>query len=275
MRLNYLDKFIPGRTILLLLYYLPFLCYFLPFGKRPTIFYFKCRNFINKLTRAEHFPFDQLGDLLGILEKYAIQDVERKIAKDIILEIFIKESEKMNFSLLADLLGNFNPGTEHSMLNYALDQIPTDFYLEYFRSLNKENFSMQTLDWCIQLKHKFTINFQDKLSLILSLSDEFMLANKALIDSFVMHDLEQLITDPGALSDQAKIQLKQFISVSKDNLKFPDSLVQKITSLFDDFTMGDVVRTAFFDNEESKKLKSQVEAAEGLVVDKAANLFKM
>lgn len=87
MHLDYLDKLIPKRWVLLLRYWLPFF-------KTPSNFYFECRFFINKLKRLgyQSFPWEKLADLVFIFEKNAGAVAEIDLSKKILDTIFTENS---------------------------------------------------------------------------------------------------------------------------------------------------------------------------------------
>ncbi len=184
MHLDYLDQLIPKRWILLIRYWLPFF-------KTPSNFYFRCRDFIDKLKRSgcSHFPWEKFPTLLSIFEKNVCTVTEKKIAREIISKIFTRENKTITLELLILIFDQFDPDNKQtSILKEVLQRIPTKFYLQYFSTLNACNCSSQNLKWCARLKDKFLL--EDKLSLILSLSDESLMANQATVFQLAIQECE-------------------------------------------------------------------------------------
>ena len=184
MHLAYLDQQIPKRWILLLRYWLPFF-------KTPNSFYFECRSFIDKLKRSgyNYFPWYKLPDLVFIFEKYAYKKSEINLSKKIIDIIFTKKSQPITQKLIEQLFNRFNPDyTRTSILNDVLQRLPVKLYSNYFSELNAANCSSRHLKWCAHLKEKFRL--EDKLCLILSLSDEILTAHQSTIFELGIHECE-------------------------------------------------------------------------------------
>jgi hypothetical protein len=197
MHLDYLDQQIPKRWILLLRYWIPFF-------KTPSSFYFECRSFIDKLKRSgyNYFPWDQLPDLVFIFEKYAFKESEINLSKKIIDIIFTKKQQPITGKLIQQLFDLFNPGYRSlSILNAVFQRLPIKLYNDYFRKLidkcfrklNADNCSSRDLNsrnlkWCTRLKEKFL--FEDRLCLILSLSDEILTVHQSTIFELVIHECE-------------------------------------------------------------------------------------
>ncbi|MGC1854037.1 MAG: hypothetical protein WA659_01495 [Candidatus Aquirickettsiella sp.] len=184
MNIDYLDQLIPKRWILLLHYWLPFF-------NTPSNFYFKCRAFIDNLKRSgyEYFSWQKFPDLLFILEKYTRNSAEKNIAREIILAIFTREYKKITLKLLISIFSKFNPDNENTpFLNEVLQRIPAKLYNEYFSTLNHTHCPALHLKWCARLKDKFLL--EDKLCLILSLSDESLTANQSTIFQLAVQECE-------------------------------------------------------------------------------------
>ncbi|WP_342146601.1 hypothetical protein [Rickettsiella endosymbiont of Aleochara curtula] len=185
MHLNYLDQMIPKRWVLLLRYWLPFF-------KSPSDFYFKSRDFIDNLKHSgyHNFPWKKLPDLVFIFEKYAFNKSETNLSKKITNMIFTKKSQLITTSLIEQLFERFNPdNTRTPILNDVLQRLPTKFYIEYFSKLNVNSCSSKNLKWCARLKDKFRL--EDKLILILSLSDEVLIANQATLFTLAIQECEE------------------------------------------------------------------------------------
>ena len=137
MHLDYLDQLIPKRWILLIRYWLPFF-------KTPSNFYFRCRDFIDKLKHSgcSHFPWEKFPNLLSIFEKNVCTVTEKKIAREIISKIFTRENKTITLELLILIFDQFDPDNKQtSILKEVLQRIPTKFYLQYFSTLNAFNCS--------------------------------------------------------------------------------------------------------------------------------------
>lgn len=185
MNLDYLDKMIPKRWILLLRYWLPFFI-------TPSIFYFKCRDFIDNLKHSgyHYFPWKKLPDLVFIFEKYAFNKSEINLSKKITNAIFTKKNQLITAGLIDQLFERFNPdNTRTPLLNDVLQRLPTKFYIEYFSKLNVNNCSSRNLKWCARLKDK--LRLEDKLMLILSLTDEVLIANQATLFTLAIQECEE------------------------------------------------------------------------------------
>lgn len=185
MHLDYLDNLIPKRWQLLLRYWLPFF-------KTPSSFYFECRFFINKLKRLGYksFPQDKFPDLIFIFEKHIYRKSEKNLSKKIIDNFFIQKNQYITYKLIEQFFERFNPdNTRTPTLNAVLQRLPTKLYSEYFSKLDAANCSSENLKWCVRLKDKFLL--ADKLSLILSLADDKLMANQTTIFKLAIQECEE------------------------------------------------------------------------------------
>lgn len=227
MNLDYLDKKIPKYWLLLLYYWLPFF-------KTPSDFYFKCRSFIDNLKRSgyNYFPWDKLSDLVFIFEKYAYKELEINLSKQIIDTIFTEKTQPITKKLIEQFFKRFNPDNNQSLiLNKVLQRLPTKLYSAYFSQLNAANCSSKNLKWCACLKEKFKL--EDKLTLILSLSDETLIANQAAIFQLAIHECEeQLLTHQLGLSKFLNAysieQLLKFIFTRNPTLIFSNTFIRAL-----------------------------------------------
>ncbi|MEN9450564.1 MAG: hypothetical protein RJA83_1182 [Pseudomonadota bacterium] len=227
MHLDYLDQLIPKRWILLLRYWLPFF-------KTPSIFYFKCRAFIDNLKHSDYryFPWEKFPSLLSIFEKQAYTVTEKKIASEIISKIFTRENKTITLELLISIFDQFDPDNKQtSILKEVLQRIPTKFYLKYFRTLSSVNCSPRNLKWCAHLKNKFRL--EDKLSLILSLPDEILTAHQSTLFTLAIEECEnKLLTQKFYLNNFLNAyvieQLLAFIFLRNPRIIFSQAFIHTL-----------------------------------------------
>ncbi len=224
MNLDHLDNKIPKRWLLLLRYWLPFF-------KTPSSFYFECRSFIDNLKRSgyQYFSWDKFPDLVSIFEKYAKKKSEINLSKQIIDTIFTEKTQTITQKLIEQFFEGFNPDSSQTLiLNEVLRRLPAKLYNAYFSQLNAANCSSKHLKWCAFLKEKFRL--EDKLHLILSLSDETLIVSQPEIFQLAIHECEdQLLTHQFGLSKFLTAytieQLVTFIFTRNHPLIFSDTFI--------------------------------------------------
>lgn len=223
MNLDYLDKIIPKRWILLLFYWLPFF-------KNPSNFYFECRAFIDELVQLDEAYFwKKFPDLISIFERTTYTQTERKLSLQIISKIFAKE-KAITAPYLVLFLTKFNPDVKRRtpILNDVLERIPNNIYSDYFNGLNAANCSLNDLKWCVNLKTKFKL--EDRLKFILSLPDKNFVDYQPTVFKLLTQELEAILLNPQltstqALSAYATEQLLESIFIHK-RFMFSDAFIQ-------------------------------------------------
>lgn len=227
MHLDYLDKLIPKRWVLLLRYWLPFF-------KTPSNFYFECRFFINKLKRLgyQSFPWEKLADLVFIFEKNAGAVAEIDLSKKILDTIFTEKTQPIAQKLIEWFFERFNPdNTRTPFVNEVFQQLPPKLYSEYFSQLNAANCSSKNLKWCARLKEKFYL--EDKLSFILSLPDDKLIENESTLFNLAIQECEEELINPKlgfnkTLSSYIIDQLLEFIFTRNPTLIFSNTFIRAL-----------------------------------------------
>ncbi len=229
MNLDYLNRLIPKRWILLLYYWLPFF-------QTPTDFYFQSRVFIDHLIKhsiSDDFPLEKLPDLMVILVKYAAITNEKKIAQKIITEIFDRKTKKIRLNFLASILEKFSPEDKNiAIIDEIFQRIPDKFYFDFFKPLLKgQNFSSSNLKWFTYFKAKFSL--KDRLNLCLSLSDEKLIANQTTLSKLVIEECEErfmLDFDLNLLNDNNIKRLLNMIFTSCSSSIFSNNLLRSFVN---------------------------------------------
>lgn len=215
--LNYitLNRMLPKRWNLLLRYYLPFL-------KTPPPFYFKCREFIDKLNRKSpnDFPLTKLTELLDILANYSENDPELiRLAKNIIATLSEQQIKHIDHSLLQQLLQQFcSENTKTSILNDLLTKIPPQFYDTMLRNISYD--AALALVQHERLIEKFS--FSSKLALCLGLPAKTVIHQSKFIYSLVT-TLEHSDTPQELIPDRDKFvafisQWQKTLSLSNERV---------------------------------------------------------
>lgn len=196
MNLAYLDKVIPSYWTLSMRYWLPFF-------ETPSEFYFKSRSFIDKLNSGGHntFPLKILPNFIFILDHYAKEEIENKLAQQTIAKIFYGESIRVTQEFLSLLFTRFNPDfKEDSVLSDVFRRIPDKFYIAHFNTLNAANCSSKNLKWYARFKNK--VKLKDRIALILSLHDETLRLNQSTILQLAIQEVEdQLLNQEFGLNN--------------------------------------------------------------------------